>query len=260
MTGDRLSERCSSATLSADGPGLREAIDDGRLVMDAAKRYAPATLRNREPIRNILREVLPERGMVLEIGSGSGEHAVFFAAAFPQLTWQPSDVDRECCSSIAAWAAEARLANLRPPRHLDIAADPPAVVAARAFDAIVCINMIHIAPWNACTGLMACAARALRDDGILYLYGPFMRGGRHTAPSNAVFHQSLKAMNPRFGVRDLADVSEEAARNGLVLDRQVEMPSNNLSLVFRRADSRRPDELVSLACLTGRADSVVDRP
>jgi cyclopropane fatty-acyl-phospholipid synthase-like methyltransferase len=243
ITGERLSARRDNGTLSAGRfgrwAGAQEAIPDGGFWVDAAKRYAPATLRNREPIRRVLQEVLPKPGVVLEIGSGSGEHAVFFAAAFPQVTWQPSDGDRECCSSIAAWAAEARLANLRPPRHLDIRADPPAVVAARAFDAIVCINMIHIAPWNACVGLMACAARALRDDGILYLYGPFMRGGRHTAPSNAGFDESLKAIDPRFGVRDLADVSEEAGRNGLVLDRQVEMPSNNLSLVFRRADSRR---------------------
>ena len=203
------------------------------LLMDSAKRYAPATLRNREPIRDVLQKVLPEQGRVLEVASGSGEHAVFFAASFPGVTWQPTDGDPECCASIAAWVAEAGLANLRPPWRLDVCAGP-SIVAGQAFDAIVCINMIHIAPWEACKGLMACAARALRDEGTLYLYGPFMIGGRHTAPSNAVFDQSLKAMDPGFGVRDLASVSEEAALNGLVLERQIEMPSNNLSLVFRR--------------------------
>ena len=210
--------------------------------MDSAKRYAPATLRNRQPIRSVLQEVLLEQGQVLEVGSGSGEHAVFFAASFPGVTWQPTDVDPECCASIAAWAAEAGLPNLRPPWHLDVCADSPRCVAEQAFDAVVCINMIHIAPWNACKGLMTCAARALRDNGVLYLYGPFMIGGRHTAPSNAAFHQSLKAMDPQFGVRDLAPVTDEAARNGLVLKRRIQMPSNNLSLVFRRAAAQQPQE------------------
>lgn len=211
--------------------------------MDSAKRYAPATLRNRDPIRIVLQEVLPAQGRVLEVGSGSGEHAVFFAASFPGVTWQPTDVDPECCASIAAWAAEAGLPNLRPPWHLDVCAVPSPAVVGQAFDAIVCINMIHIAPWEACKGLMACAARALRADGVLYLYGPFMIGCRHIAPSNAIFHESLKAMDPRFGVRDLARVSEEAALNGLVLERQIQMPSNNLSLVLRRrATMRQPHE------------------
>ena len=211
--------------------------------MDSAKRYAPATLRNREPIRRVLQEVLPEQGQVLEVGSGSGEHAVFFAASFAAVTWQPTDVAPEWRASIAAWVAEAGLPNLRPPRHLDVCAGPSPMIPEQAFDAVVCINMIHIAPWEACQGLMVCAARALRNDGILYLYGPFMIGGRHTAPSNAVFHESLKAMDPRFGVRDLARVSKEAALNGLVLERQVQMPSNNLSLVFRRrAAARQPHE------------------
>lgn len=201
--------------------------------MDSAKQYAPAALRNREPIRIVLQEVLPQQGRVLEIGSGSGEHAVFFAASFPGLTWQPSDVDPQCCASIAAWTAEAGLPNLRPPWHLDVCA-VPSLVVEQAFEAIVCINMIHIAPWEACKGLMVWAARALRDGGVLYLYGPFMIGNRHTAPSNAIFHESLKAMDPRFGVRDLACVSEEAALNGLVLERRIQMPANNLSLVLRR--------------------------
>lgn len=139
---------------------------------DSAKRYAPATLRNREPIRDVLRDVLPQRGKVLEIGSGSGEHAVFFAASFPEITWQPTDAEPECLASIAAWMAEAALPNLRPPLHVDVEDRSWTAVADQAFDAVVSINMIHIAPWAACQGLMAGAARVLRNGGVLYLYGP----------------------------------------------------------------------------------------
>jgi cyclopropane fatty-acyl-phospholipid synthase-like methyltransferase len=204
------------------------------MFTDSAKRYAPATLRNREPIRKVLGEVLAEQGQVLEVGSGSGEHAVFFAAAFPAIVWQPTDADLECLASIAAWTAEAGLANLRPPLRLDVRASPWPGVAERSFDAVVSINMIHIAPWEACRGLMAGAARALRSDGVLLLYGPFMIDGRHTAPSNAAFDASLKAMDPRFGVRDVAAVLKEAALSGLALKTQVRMPANNLALVLRR--------------------------
>jgi Protein of unknown function (DUF938) len=209
-------------------------LKDLTLPMDSAKRYAPATLRNREPIRDVLREILPERGQVLEIGSGSGEHAVFFAASFPAIIWQPTDADPECLASTAAWMAEAALSNLRPPLHLDVDDRSWDAVADRIFHAVVSINMIHIAPWEACQGLMAGAARVLRSDGVLYLYGPFMIGCRHTAPSNAAFDGSLKAMDPRFGVRDVAAVSAEAALNGLTLEKQVSMPANNFSLIFRR--------------------------
>jgi cyclopropane fatty-acyl-phospholipid synthase-like methyltransferase len=201
--------------------------------MDSARRYAPATLRNREPIREILREVLPEQGQVLEVGAGSGEHAVFFAAAFPTIIWQPTDIDPECLASIAAWTAEARLPNLRPPLRLDVRTAPWPGVADQGFDAVISINMIHIAPWEACQGLMAGAARALRPDGVLLLYGPFMIDGRHTAPSNAAFDASLKARDPRFGVRDVTAVSQEAALHGLTLRTQVRMPANNLVLVLQ---------------------------
>lgn len=201
---------------------------------DSAKRYAPATLRNRQPIRDVLREVLPGRGQVLEIGSGTGEHAVFFALSFPAMTWQPTDADPEFLASIAAWTAAAHLPNLRPPLHLDVEDRSRHAVADQVFDVVISINMIHIAPWEACQGLMAHAGLALPMDGVLYLYGPFMIGGRHTAPSNAAFDDSLKAMDPRFGVRDVAAVAGEAASNGLMLDKQVQMPANNLSLIFRR--------------------------
>jgi cyclopropane fatty-acyl-phospholipid synthase-like methyltransferase len=204
------------------------------MLIDSAKRYAPATLRNREPIRKVLREVLPEQGQVLEVGAGSGEHAVFFAAAFPAIVWQPTDADPECLASIAAWTAEAGLPNLRAPLRLDVRTSPWRSVADQGFDAVVSINMIHIAPWEACQGLMAGAARALRSGGVLLLYGPFMVGGRHTAPSNAAFDASLKAMDPRFGVRDIAAVSKEAALRGLTLKTQVQMPANNVALVLRR--------------------------
>ena len=203
--------------------------------MDSAKRYAPATLRNREPIRDVLRDVLPRHGQVLEIGSGSGEHAVFFAESFPEITWQPTDADPECLASIAAWMAEAALPNLLPPLHLDVRDRSWTAVADQVFDAVLSINMIHIAPWEACRGLMAGAARVLKCGGVLYLYGPFMMGGRHTAPSNAAFDHSLKTMDPRFGVRDVAAVAAEAALNGLTLEKQVPMPANNFSLIFRLA-------------------------
>ena len=202
--------------------------------MDSAKRYAPATPRNREPIRDVLRQVLPARGRVLEIGSGSGEQAVFFAASFPHITWQPTDADPECLASIAAWMAEAALPNLRPPLHVDAEDRFWTSDSDQAFDAVVSINMIHIAPWEACRCLMGGVARVLKRGGLLYLYGPFMIGNRHTAPSNAAFDDSLKAMDRRFGVRDVAAVAAEATLNGLTLEKQVPMPANNLSLIFRR--------------------------
>lgn len=202
--------------------------------MDSAKRYAPATLRNREPIRDVLRQVLPARGSVLEIGSGSGEHAVFFANSFPEILWQPTDADLECLASIAAWMAEMGRPNLRLPLRLDVKDRSWTAVADQGFDAVLSINMIHIAPWEACQGLMAGAARVLKRGGVLYMYGPFMIGSRHTAPSNAAFDDSLKAMDRRFGVRDVAAVAAEATLNGLTLEKQVPMPANNLSLIFRR--------------------------
>jgi hypothetical protein len=204
--------------------------------METAKRYALATARNREPIGDVLRAVLPAEGAILEIGAGSGEHAIAFAAAFPGVIWQPTDADPECLASIAAWRAEADRPNLRPPFYLDVRHHPwPAGAGGPStYDAVVSINMIHIAPWEACQGLMAGAATALRNDGALMLYGPFMIGGRHTAPSNALFDDSLRAMDARFGVRDVDAVAAEAESQGLTLERRVTMPANNLSLIFRR--------------------------
>jgi hypothetical protein len=192
---------------------------------------APAVARNRDPILAVLRDVLPAAGIVLEIASGTGEHAVHFAAALPHLTWQPTDPDVEARGSIAAHAAQAGLANLLAPLALDAAA--PAWPVTQA-DAIVSINMIHISPWRATQGLMAGAARLLSAGAPLYLYGPYRQHGRHTAPSNAAFDESLRARNPEWGVRDLDEVAALAAAHGFALQHTVAMPANNLSVVFRR--------------------------
>jgi SAM-dependent methyltransferase len=192
---------------------------------------APAVARNRDPILAVLREVLPAAGTVLEIAGGSGEHAVHFAAALPHLVWQPTDPDAEALRSIAAHAERARLPNLLAPLELDATA---AVWPLTRADAVVSINMIHIAPWRAAEGLMAGAARLLPPDGPLYLYGPYREHGRHTAPSNAAFDESLKMRDPAWGVRDLDEVVALAGRHGLALQRTVAMPANNLSVIFRR--------------------------
>jgi len=174
---------------------------------------------------------------VLEIASGTGEHAVHFAAALPQLTWQPTDRDGDARASIAAHRAAAGLPNVLPVLELDARAPRWPLEHA---DAVVAINMIHIAPWAAAEGLFAGAARVLAPGGVLYLYGPFQEHGRHTAPSNAAFDASLRASDPDWGVRDLGDVCDLAGRNGLVLDQRVAMPANNLSLVFRRLNAAAP--------------------
>jgi hypothetical protein len=192
---------------------------------------APAVARNRDPILAVLRDVLPAAGIVLEIASGSGEHAVHVAAALPHLAWQPTDPDAQARGSIAAHAARAGLANLLPPLELDASA--PVWPVTRA-DALVSINMIHIAPWRATQGLMAGAARLLSAGSPLYLYGPYREHGRHTAPSNAAFDASLQARNPAWGVRDLDAVVALAAEHGLTLQHTVAMPANNLSVIFRR--------------------------
>ncbi len=196
--------------------------------MTNAKRHAPATERNRDPILEVLREVLPASGLVLEIASGSGEHAVHFASALPTLTFQSSDPDPDAVASIAAWGWEANLPNLRTPLQLDASAD----WAFDHADAILCINMIHISPWAATLGLLRNAARILSVGAPLYLYGPYRREGIPTTPSNEAFDQSLKARNPEWGLRIVEDVVAAAA--GFDLERLVEMPANNLSLIFRR--------------------------
>jgi cyclopropane fatty-acyl-phospholipid synthase-like methyltransferase len=197
------------------------------------KRHAPATMRNREPIVAVLREVLPASVDVLEIASGTGEHAVFFAAALAGVRWQPSDADPQALASIAAHAAEAGLANLRAPLPLDVTADDWGAAAERC-GAIVCINMIHIAPWAATEGLMRGAGKYLPPGGLLVTYGPYRFDGAFTAPSNKTFDAALRHEDPAWGVRDLADVTRAAEAEGLERTRIVAMPANNHLLVFER--------------------------
>ncbi len=194
------------------------------------KRSAPATERNREPIAAVLREVLPALGTMLEIASGTGEHAVYFARLFPGLRWQPTDPDPDALASIRAWRDGCDSGNLLEPLRLDAAAETWPVDSA---DAILCVNMVHISPWAATEGLMRGAGRLLADGAPLVLYGPYRRAGVPTAPSNEAFDESLKSRNPEWGLRDLEAVEAEAAGNGLRLERVVEMPANNLTVVFR---------------------------
>ncbi len=196
------------------------------------KRHAPATERNREAILAVLRDVLAGGGAALEVASGSGEHAVFFAAKLPGATWQPTDPDLENLASIGAHRDEAALANLRAPLRLDVTE----IDWARDLtaDAVVCINMIHIAPWEACLGLLAGASALLALGSPLYLYGPYRIEGAFTAPSNADFDASLRARDPRWGLRDLDEVTRAAEAVGFTRQAVVAMPANNHSVVFRR--------------------------
>jgi SAM-dependent methyltransferase len=195
------------------------------------RQFRPHVPRNRDPILDVLKRVLPQRGLVLEIASGSGEHAAYFAQQLPQLTWQPSDPDETALASTAAHRADVGLANLRAPLHLDVTAASWPIAHA---DAVICCNMIHIAPWSACEGLIAGAARVLPTGGVLYLYGPYKVGGAHTAPSNQEFDDYLRGRNPAWGIRDLDEVTALAGRDGFTLIETVAMPANNLSVIFAR--------------------------
>jgi SAM-dependent methyltransferase len=199
--------------------------------MTDKRRFAPATERNREPILQLLQDVLPQSGLVLEVASGSGEHGVYFARALPGLDWQPTDPSPQARASIEAWIAAERLENLRAPLELDAASDSWPVTSA---DAAVCINMIHISPWEATEGLLRGAGRILRPGAPLVLYGPYRRGKRPLEPSNAAFDESLRSRDPRWGLRELDDVARVAQGNGLVLEGEVEMPANNLLVIFRK--------------------------
>ena len=190
----------------------------------------PATRRNGQAIFDVLRRVLPKQGQVLEIGSGSGQHITAFAAALPHLKWQASDPDPRHRASVDAWARFAGL-DMPPALALDVTARPWPIVGA---DAVLSANMIHIAPWAACLGLLAGAGDILPEGGLLYLYGPFKIDGRHTADSNARFDASLRAQDPSWGVRDLDQVAAESAKHGLSLIEQIDMPANNLSVIFRK--------------------------
>ena len=215
--------------------------DDDAAPVAEARRYAPATARNRAPIAAVLADWLPASGRVLEIASGTGEHALHFAARFPQILWQPSEPDAALRRSIAAHRQSDGGDNLLAPVALDVtAADWPAQAVDPRPDVVFCANMIHIAPWAAAEGLIAGAGRYLAAGGGLFLYGPFKRGGGHTAPSNAAFDASLRAQDPAWGVRDLEAVTALAEAAGLTPPRIREMPANNLALWFARRAAAVP--------------------
>jgi hypothetical protein len=196
------------------------------------RRQSPAAARNARPILDVLGSILPPSGLVLEVASGTGEHAVYFAKALPGLVWQPSDPSADACGSVDAWSTAAGLTNLRRALDLDAADERWPIKQA---DAIICINMVHISPWSATEGLMRGAGALLAPSAPLFLYGPFRRGGVATAASNEAFHDDLRHRDPAWGLRDLDDVVNCAQSSGLELEFLVEMPANNLSVVFRRA-------------------------
>jgi SAM-dependent methyltransferase len=203
---------------------LGDRLEDGRWFTASAER-------NKGPILAVLERVLPQTGLVLEIGSGTGQHVAHFARALPRLTWQPSDPDADFRRSVESWIAAERLENVSPPIDLDVLRRPWPIADA---DAIVCVNMIHVAPWAATQALLGSASQVLPDGGVLFLYGPYRRFGGHTAPSNAAFDAQLRAQDPEWGVRDLEAVVELAGAEGLELTEVVEMPANNFGVVFRK--------------------------
>ncbi len=201
-----------------------------------ARRSAPAALRNREPIAEILKDWLPKSGSVLEVASGTGEHVVHFAGRFPELEWQPSDVHADALSSIAAWRQAAGLPNIRQPLVLDAASTNWPIDRA---DAILSINMVHISPWSAALGLIAGAARILPEDGRLILYGPWLKADVPAAPSNLTFDADLRRRDPEWGLRTVEDFAAAAALEGFELAQTRDMPANNLMLLFSRASTSR---------------------
>ena len=194
---------------------------------------SPAAERNRQPILDVLRGVLPERGAALEIASGTGQHACWFAQALPGWTWLPTDADAGMLPAIAAWTAQSRLGNVLPPLALDVAA-PAWPVKEGGFDAVYCANMLHISPWTTCHALMQGAARHLAQQGLLVTYGPYLEDGVPTSPGNLAFDADLRARNKAWGIRRREDVAQEANAAGLRLRARHAMPSNNLLLVFGR--------------------------
>jgi SAM-dependent methyltransferase len=200
---------------------------------DYRRRVGESSEHNKGPILAVLERVLPKKGLMLEIGAGTGQHAAYFAPRFPGLEWQPTDPDPAMRDSIAAWVEDTGAANLRPPMDLDVTGTTWPVTEA---DAVFSANMIHIAPWDCCLGLLAGAGKVLTPGAPLALYGPFKRSGEHTAPSNESFDQSLRSRDPAWGVRDLDEVTDAAAAKELDLAETVEMPANNLIAVFRRRE------------------------
>jgi Protein of unknown function (DUF938) len=201
-----------------------EAFADGRLV-------SPSAERNKGPITEILMRVLPTQGDVLEISSGTGQHVLHFARAMPHIRWQPTDRDADCLTSIASWLAQTPTPNVNAPLSLDVHDE---IWPVHDVAAVVCINMIHIAPPSATEALLRGAGNVIARGGILFLYGPFRRQGRHTSPSNQAFDALLRAENPEWGVRNVEDVADLAATVGLELEQTHDMPANNLAVIFRK--------------------------
>jgi hypothetical protein len=199
----------------------------------SAKQTASAAERNRWPILEVLRPILPDTGRILEIASGTGQHVVTFAEACPELNWFPSDPNPNARASIAARMVDAGTGNTAAPTNIDVTGPGWFGRPGHGFDGIVCINLLHVSPWAACEGLMAGAAGLLEPHGFLYCYGPFMRHGRHTSEGNKAFDKELWRQNPAWGLREVDDVAACARQNGLQLAEIVEMPANNLSLIFR---------------------------
>lgn len=202
-----------------------------------SRQHAPATLRNRDPLLAVLKRVLPSHGLVLEIASGTGEHVAWFAPRIPHLTWQPSDANPLALKSIAAWSREVRAGNIQPPVEIDACLHQWPVERANA---VLCVNMIHISPWDCTLGLMAGAGRILPEGGVLVLYGPFRINNQHISLSNAEFDQSLQTRDPSWGVRDLETVQGAAEEEGLHLAERISMPANNHTLVFVRGPGSLP--------------------
>ncbi|MBR8830648.1 MAG: hypothetical protein N5P05_000851 [Chroococcopsis gigantea SAG 12.99] len=203
--------------------------------MTDARQYAPATERNQEPILKVLLRVLPRRGDILEISSGTGQHALYFAPYVYPRRWIPSDCNDPALESIKAWANYCLTDNLQPPLYINAEEGKWSVENQETnIAAIVNINMIHIAPWSACEGLMAGAGRILPNDGVLYLYGPYKINGRHTSDSNEIFHNSLLVQSHLWGLRDLEEVVAQAKKEGLHQTETIPMPAHNFSLVFKK--------------------------
>jgi len=201
------------------------------------KKHAPATERNRDPILEVLKDVLPSEGTVLEIASGSGEHAMYFTEHLAPLFWQPSDPDKQNRDSIRAWWWDVQFHNILPAVNINTCDDEWAVEVApppQPISAMVCINMIHIAPWEAAVGLFEGANRILPSGSPLFLYGPYMIDGKHTSDSNAEFDQWLKDQHPAWGVRDLEEIKRLADQNNMAFDQSIAMPANNFSIIFRK--------------------------
>ena len=196
------------------------------------KRFAPAAERNRQPIVEVLSQVLPSSGTVLEVASGTGQHAAYFAEYLPGLSWQPSDPSSQARDSISAWVTDAERDNLAPPLALDVRSHPWPINRA---DAVLCINMIHIAPWEAAVALFEGSSALLSPGQPLVTYGPYRLHGRHTAPSNEAFDQSLRSRDPSWGVRDVDDLTALAAQTSFQLKKRFEMPANNMTLVWIRS-------------------------